>query len=295
MSACARPSKAPWRAGAALALALLAGAAGSAQETAAAPRRVVSMNACTDQLAMLLAGEGQLLSVSHLASDPRISAMTAEAAALPQNHGRAEEIFLMAPDLVLAGAYSGREAVAMLRRLGIRVETFEPASGLDDVADRIREVGRALGREAETEAMVADYESRLAALRAEVTLRPRAAIYYANGYTSGDRTLAGQILMAAGFANVAAEAGYAEGGVMPLEVLAMAAPEFLVTGQTYPGTSRSEAILDHPAVRALAGGPRGRIADRDWVCGTPFVLRAVEALAAQRPDAAPRPSVGDLR
>ena len=272
-------------AGAALALALLAGAGASAQGVegaSPAPRRVVSMNACTDQLAMLLADEGQLLSVSHLASDPRISAMTAEAASLRQNQGRAEEIFLMAPDLVLAGAYSGREAVAMLRRLGIRVETFEPASGLDDVPARIREVGQALGREAEAETMVSDYDARLAALRAEVARRPRAAIYYANGYTSGDRTLAGQILVAAGFANVAAEAGYAEGGVMPLEVLALAAPEFLVTGQTYPGASRSEAILDHPVVAALRGGPEARIADRDWVCGTPFVLRAVEGLSRLR-------------
>ena len=33
------------------------------------PQRVVSMNLCTDQLAMLIARPGQLHSVSHLASD----------------------------------------------------------------------------------------------------------------------------------------------------------------------------------------------------------------------------------
>lgn len=257
-------------------------AAGAAAE---APRRVVSMNACTDQLAMLLAEEGQLLSVSHLAADPRVSAMTRTATDYPLNHGRAEEIFLMAPDLVLVGAYSGREAASMLRRLGTRVEVFEPASSLEAVTEGILRMGQVLGREARAEAVAADYEARLARLRAEVARHPRAALYYANGYTSGDRTLAGQILVAAGFANVASEAGLSSGGVLPLELLAMSAPEFLFTGQPYPGASRSEAILDHPVVRRLRDSTRGHISDRDWVCGTPFVLRAIESLAESRREA----------
>ena len=37
------------------------------------PQRVVSMNLCTDQLAMMLAGPGQLISVSHLGHDPAVS------------------------------------------------------------------------------------------------------------------------------------------------------------------------------------------------------------------------------
>ena len=261
-----------------LALALLSGAAGAEE----APGRVVSMNACTDQLAMLVAGEGQLLSVSWLAADPRVSAMAEDAAAYPLNRGRAEEVFLLEPDLVIAGAYAGRASADMLTRLGIRVETLEPASNLDEVADRIRRMGALLGREDRARAIAADYEARLDRLRAEVARRPRAALYYANGYTSGDRTLAGQILLAAGYRNVAAEAGYADGGVMPLEVLAMAEPDLLIEGEPYPGSSRSEAILDHPAVAALRGGAEGRLADRDWVCGTPFVLRAVEALSRLR-------------
>ena len=43
------------------------------------PQRVVSMNLCTDQLAMMLAGPGQLISVSHLGHDPAVSPMAAQA------------------------------------------------------------------------------------------------------------------------------------------------------------------------------------------------------------------------
>ena len=242
------------------------------------------MNACTDQIAMLVAGEGQLVSVSWLAADPRTSAMAEAAEAYPLNRGRAEEVFLLRPDLVIAGAYAGRASADMLGRLGVRVESFEPASSLEDVADHVRRMGRLLGREDRAEAVAADYEARLARLRAEVTHRPRAALYYANGYTSGDRTLAGQILMAAGLSNVAAEAGYPEGGFLPLERLVVAAPDLLVEGEPYPGASRAEAILDHPALAALRGGATSRLADSDWTCGTPFVLRAVADLAALRAD-----------
>lgn len=88
------------------------------------PRRVVSANLCTDQLAMLIAAPGQLVSVSQVARDPVSSAMAAEAEGFAVNHGTAEEIFLLAPDLVLAGEYLRSDARLTLERLGLRVETF---------------------------------------------------------------------------------------------------------------------------------------------------------------------------
>ena len=248
-----------------------------------APRRVVSMNLCTDQLAMLLAGEDQLISVSHLARDPRSSAMTAEAAAYPANNGLAEEIYLMQPDLVLAGRYSALATVDMLRRLGIRVEQFDPASGLDQVPERMARMGELLHREDAAAEQITAFEQRLAGFRDNIAPAPRAALYFANGYTSGDQTLAGDILAAAGLANIAAELGLVSGGVIPLETLAMAQPDTVVTGRPYPGASRSEEILSHPVVKELQDNrPSTSMNARDWLCGTPFVLRAIDQMAALR-------------
>ncbi len=251
------------------------------------PARVVSMNLCTDQLAMLVAAPGQLHSVSYLAGDPRGSAMAEEALGYEINRGLAEEIYLMEPDLVIAGSFSTRATVAMLQRLGIPVAVFEPAYSLDEVRDRLARMGAVLGREEAAEGLIADYDRRLEALKAETGHRPSAALYYANGYTSGDRTLAGQILVAAGFENAAVAAGISSGGILPLEVLALLEPDALITGRRYPGASRSEEILDHPVVRALREErANGAITDRDWVCGTPFVLRAIEALGPLRDEIA---------
>lgn len=262
---------------------LTLGAATTAIAGTEPPRRVVSINLCTDQLAMLLAAKGQLHSVSHIAADPMVSAMAQEAGDYTLNHGRAEEIYMMRPDLVLAGPYTSRTTTAMLERLGIPVAVIPTATSLEDVRGLIARMGEVLHREAAAAEMVAAYDTRLEALRRQVEERPRAVLYHANGMTTGDSTLAGQILLAAGFANAAARAGYGAGMKLPLEVLAMIAPDIVITGRPYPGGSRSEEILGHPAVRAFRQGMAGAaVSDHDWVCGTPYVLRAVEELAATR-------------
>ncbi|MDH3262527.1 MAG: ABC transporter substrate-binding protein [Paracoccaceae bacterium] len=275
-----RPISGFGRAGraAALALALAAGAAGAGEMPGEAPARVVSLNLCTDQLAMLLAAPGQFVAVSHLARDPLSSPMAEEAMAYPVTRGQAEEVFLLGPDLVLAGTYTTRATVELLRRLGLRVEEFPPPVSLADVGVQMRAVAAVLGRAEAGARMAEAFEAGLAALRAEPG--PRAALYDASGYTGGEHTLAGEILAAAGFRNVASEVGLEAGGFLPLELLILAAPDAVVTGETYPGASRAEEILAHPALRGLSRA--GAVSDADWVCGTPHLLGAIARLGAAR-------------
>ena len=249
----------------------------------AAPQRVVSMNLCTDQLAMMLAPPGQLISVSYLARDPEASAMAGEAQAFPVNHGLAEEIFLLKPDLVIAGQYTTQATVLMLRRLGIPVAVMAPANSLEDVRDRIIEMGAHLGYPEKATALVAEFDEDLGRFARYAEDGPRAAIYAAHGYTSGPKSLSGDILRAAGLRNVAEEAGLDRGGMLALERLVMLAPDLVVLSQRRDGNSRAEEILNHPALRALleeAGV--APLTDRDWVCGTPHVLRAIAGLANER-------------
>lgn len=267
------------RALAAFAVALITATAALAD----APERVVSVNLCTDQLALMLAAPGQLASVSRLAHDPGSSVMVEAARALPTNGSRAEEVYLLKPDLVLAGTFTDPATVQMLRDLGIRVELFAPATALSDVRDRLAQMGAALGRQDAATHLIADFDTALAGLDDAPQHRPRAAIYYANSYSSGDRTLAGDILRAAGFDNVAAEAGLNDGGTLPLEQLVLLAPDVIVTGRDYPGQARAEDVLAHPALRALPDtAVAGQLTDQDWICGTPAVLDAVREMRALR-------------
>ena len=246
------------------------------------PARVVSMNLCTDQLAMLLAVPGQLISVSNLASDPRSSSMVAEAAAYPENRGGAEQIFLMKPDLVLAGTYTSLASVDLLRRLGIPVVQVPPVDSLDEAAAQILLVGEALGREPQAQALADEFRTNLAALTV-IGPPASAAMYYPNGYTTGAGTLADDVLTHTGFHNIAGEAGLTGGGTLPLERLVMAAPQVIVTSTPYPGASRAEEILAHSALEALrqtAGITT--TSDADWICGTPHILRAMAEMKVAR-------------
>ena len=247
------------------------------------PQRVVSMNLCTDQLAMLVAGEGQLASVSALSQDPVSSAMAESAQAYPVNHGRAEEIHLLEPDLVIAGRFSAGATIAMLERLGIPVAVFEPATSLDDVRANLLRMGELLGRTERAQALVAAFDQRLAMLSGVPLDPPRAALYFPNGYTRGADTLVGDIIRTAGFDNIAAGLGITSGGHLPLEQLVLAEPELVITGSRNRGYSRSQAIMQHPVVDAAArfGSHRGLL-NRDWVCGTPRVLSAVERIGTLR-------------
>ena len=49
----------------------------------AAPRRVASLNLCTDELLLMLGEPGQIVSVTHLAQQPAETAAVARGPALP--------------------------------------------------------------------------------------------------------------------------------------------------------------------------------------------------------------------
>lgn len=251
----------------------------SGAAAADAPRRVVSMNHCADQLALLIAAPEQIVSVSHIAADPYTSAMTEAARRYPLNRGGAEEIYRMEPDLVLAATWSNPAAVAMLENLGVRVERIDGVERLEDIPGLLRRAGALLGREAVAEDMARDVEARRAALpEPPRDDRPEAAFFHAGGYSLGVGTLAHEILISAGFDNLAERVGRTDGGYLPVEVLLMNRPDLLITAPAYEGSSQAEALMDHPAIAdipRLESGP-------GWGCGLPFAVDAVETLIGIR-------------
>src|SRR5215475_3641278 len=80
----------------------------------AKPHRIVSLNLCTDELVLRLADPANIASVTWLArTSGNVPDLVGKAHI---NHGLAEEIVPLDPDLILAGIYTTRAAVAMLKR-----------------------------------------------------------------------------------------------------------------------------------------------------------------------------------
>ncbi|WP_274627093.1 ABC transporter substrate-binding protein [Arvimicrobium flavum] len=265
-----------WRA---LAVVLALGFKGSAL-AAEPPRRVVSMNICTDQLAMLVAGPGQLHSVSFLASDPESSVLVTEAARYVSNHGLAEEIFLMRPDLVLAGTYTTRATVDLLRRLGIRVEEFAPESSFDDIRANLERMGEVLGRKQRATELVDEFDRGLAGLQVSKA-GIRVANYDPNSFTAGAGTLTDAVITASGLTNIAAEFGFSGAARLPLELLIVAQPDLLAQDDThYAAPALAQDIFLHPAYRTLAKQRASAIVPASYTtCGAPFTLEAARILS----------------
>lgn len=247
---------------------------------AAAPKRVVSINVCTDQMAMLLADEGQLLSVTYLASDRNTSALAERAGRYNVNHGLAEEIYMLKPDLVLAGVYTTRTTIGLLRELGIPVEEFPPSVSFDEVRAEFRRMGDLLGTRDRAETILAAFDAELANIRAQPVPDRRIALYYANSYSSGAGTLVDEVVGAAGLHNIAHEFGLTGTGILPLEALVMADPDLIaVADQHYDTPALAQQTFRHPAFLALAARrPAVVLPSALTVCGGPFTLEAVRLL-----------------
>lgn len=254
----------------------------AAVPAAAAPHRVASLNLCTDQLLVALADPADIASLSPLARDPDLSLAAEAARHLPDNGGSAEEILRERADLVLAEPGGAGPTMALLKRLGVRVETIEMVDRLDRIAPAIRQVAALLGRDAAGEALAARLAASLASLPPPPDHRPVALLYEANGWSVGAGTLGDDVLVAAGFANAATAMGVAGYGPVALERIVAAPPDLLVTERSEAGgASLAATWLDHPALRR-AVARRVEIPAPLLMCGTPAIGDAIRGLADAR-------------
>jgi len=264
---------------------LSAVAAGVAAPEPAKPRRIVSLNLCTDQLLLRLVEPERILSVNWRAADPHLSVMAPAAAGLALNHGTAEEVVALAPDLVLAGPGTRAATRDLLAGLRYRVVVIDIAADLAGVRRQIRETAAAVGESERGARLIAEMDRRLAAASPPPTGRPRplAAVYEANGGTAGPGSLLHDLLLAAGFDNMAARLGMRGFALMPLETLILARPAVIVAVRGAPDApSVAHAVLDHPALAAATPAQAITLPMPLLICPGPWTAEAVERLAAGR-------------
>ncbi len=248
-----------------------------ASPATAAPQRVASMNLCTDELALLLAGPGQLASVTFLGADAQETALAPRARGLHLNTGRMESVAGLAPDLVLTGGGANRYAVEMARRLGARVVDVPPPLTIAEIKRNIRTVARALGQQARGEALVARLDAELG----RVPARQRPAILLSGGgYTVRPDSLSAELARHAGLAQQSFPSER-----VALERLIAHPPEVIVvTRYRANQASLHQMWLAHPALKRL---PKTtsivEVDGRSWTCLGPLVAGEVAKLRARIP------------
>lgn len=262
-----------------------------ATDTPQKPRRIVSLNMCVDELLLRLAESRNVASVTWLARDPGNSNVADLAAEIPVNHGLAEEIIPLQPDLVIAGIYTARPAVAMLKRTGTPLAEVGVPKSLAEVRQQIRDIAALIGEREKGESVVGAMDASLAALpAASSSSRPRAVVLNPNGATVGKGTLVDEIMTRAGLTNVAAELAIDNYGQIPLEAVVANGVDVLIVSASRDGPpALATEILRHPVLSALSDRTRMVVMPgRLWDCGGPAVVEAIGRLMRVADDARAR-------
>ncbi|VAW88826.1 Vitamin B12 ABC transporter, B12-binding component BtuF [hydrothermal vent metagenome] len=251
----------------------------------AAPKRIASVNLCTDQYLLLLAVPDTIATVSFLSQQQKSSYYYERALAIPVNHGEAEEIVAHAPDLVLAGFYSARTTTQLLQRLGYRVELFDHPRSIQQVREQLRRMGDLIGRREQAERVINEMNERLKSVATQPAADAPTLMQYApGGFTVGRDSLVGDIIYQAGWRNQATKAGVAHLGIVDLETLLVIAPLVLIDSPLAPDSySFAEQMLKHPVLKKSTRPKFTVTIERKlWICGGPMVVDALIELRKAR-------------
>ena len=265
-------------------LTALAAFAGAGEGRAEPPRRIVSLNLCTDQLLVDLVPRERIAAVSFLATDRTLSAYAARLQGLKQVRGTAEEVLALAPDLVIAGEYTTGPTVDLLRRLGVKLLVVPLAADFEGMRSSLRMIAEAVGEKDRGEKIITEFDERVKGARSTVPGRPTAIAYQVNSLTSGPGSLLDAALEAAGYHNIARDRQLGPAGRLPLEALVASPPDLIVLAnalgdfKTVLGDN-----LRHPAFAdLLRRRPNLHLPMPLWMCATPKIAEAVEILASMK-------------
>jgi len=237
----------------------------------ATPRRVASLNLCTDELLLALAAPEQIVSVTHLAQDPAETPLWQQGRRYPRNDGSLLSVAPMRPDLVVTMGGGARDRLRIASRLGIATVDLPFAQSLADVEQGIRRLAGALGRAQAGEALL----RRIAALRAAAP-PPRFDTIWLGG---GGRTVSAQGLEAQWMALAGLRQRPLQGDRVSLETLIAQPPQILLRSDYRQGQySSAQRWLSHPVARRARGSRTLSTDGRRWTCMGPLLIDEIERL-----------------
>jgi len=263
--------------------ALLAFAGPAAAEGPERPQRIVSLNLCADQYLIALADRDQVAALTHYSRDPALSFHAAEARDWPVAEGNAEQVLMLAPDLIIASPFRRRETMELLAPFDFATLEIRPAQSFAQIVDQTRAIAAAIGHPERGERLIAELEAALAAVPPPEAGPPIAVHYQRRGFVTGTGTLLDEIMGRAGLANLAARLGRKSVGRVTLEEIVAAAPDLLlVSREDLDPRDLGTELLLHPVLQARYPADRRLVLPQAFtVCGGPPYPVAVELLSGQ--------------
>lgn len=254
-----------------------------AESSPVAPRKIVSLNLCADQLLLALADRDQIASLSPLAKDRSISFLAKSAEGMPSNSGKGESILFSGADLVVAGIFGQQARTALLKGQGFEVLALEPWRSLDHGRRQIRTVAERLGHPERGEALIAAIDSALVRAKGIVPDGRSVLVYYRRGFVPASDSLVSEILRHTGFRLQQEKLGLPRGGVARLESIIRTPPDYMLMDDEVGRTvDNGSALLTHPALARIVPAERRLLIPGNLaICGGPSTPATIEAIARE--------------
>lgn len=253
------------------------------------PQRIVSTNLCTDQILIRLVEPERIVSLTYLswkpnATPPELHHLLKN---FRQNHGLAEEVLMMDPDLVIGGAFSARFTTDLLTRLDRNIFMVVPENNFEEWYDAIRAIGEKVGEPERAQRMISDFKDALAEAQAQIPPGefPIYANLSVNNRMPGEGTLYTQVVNAGGFRTIGQHLGFTGYREISLEKLIQIPIDLISTNTPYPNApSIQTQNLNHPLLKDIArkAGAQVDIPARYTTCTTPETIKMVKELIAAR-------------
>ncbi len=178
----------------------------------------------------------------------------------------AEGIVALQPDLVLAAGITNPDDVKHLAELGLTVYATSITTGLEDVYNDIRAVGTLTGHSQAADALIADFQTRAAAVTAKTKdVAERPLVFYevdatepSKPWTAGPGSFIDQLITMAGGKNAGniLDDKYAQ---LSLEQLVAEDPDIIVLGSATFGGQTPELVAARPGWGGLKAVKNGAV------------------------------------
>ena len=235
------------------------------------PKRIVSINVCADQLVATLVEQERIISLSYLSRDPNSSWLGSLTEKIHINHGTAEEIISLNPDLVVTGAFGFRPTVSILKRLGYRVLELPFAKTIDDISTNLNLLTNAVGNNKKTNALIDRFYEETKKVPISTTeVLPLFVNYETNGWISRDDSLPNHIAQRVGFNTIGRQYEVRTSHKIDLEALLILGPDLINIGyQWNESPALVSEYMQHPALEELLRRTKQiNVPDPYWLCGS---------------------------
>ena len=237
-------------------------------EAGAAPKRVASLNLCTDELLLMLGHSRQIVSVTHLSQQQAETPLWRQARRHRRNDGSLISVTALKPDLVLTMGGGVRDRTGIAAKLGMRTLDLPYPRRLSDMETSIAKLAAVLGRPQVGRQLLA----QIGSLRRSAPARGRDTVWLGGG----GRSVPAQGLAADWMRLAGLRQRPLRGDRITLEQLLVSPPAILLRSDyrssQYSGEQR---WLSHPLAEGTGKSRSVPTDGRRWTCMGPLMIHEV--------------------